>query len=274
MKDTLGDRLKQLEQMEAGRAVDNRKPLMCRLDGRSFHTFTKGLERPYDKRLSDLMVDTTKFLVEHTCAKLGYCQSDEISLYWDLDSEAHPLAQYLFRGKYQKIASITAGMASGFFNKELEKRIPEKSHLVPVFDSRVWNVEDARDVYLNFLWRREDAVKNSISMLAQSYYSHQELHQMNSNDKMEMMIAKGRPWDSEPEFFKTGTFVKRVSKEVQLTPEQWSTIPEKHRPSVGRVVRTVIEAVPVSSKRITITEWNDLIDNTDTSPEAGGNSHS
>ena len=239
-KDKVGDRLKAQEQVEASRRVDRTKPLMCRLDGRSFHTFTKGLARPYDVRLSNLMIDTTKYLVEHTHAKLGYCQSDEISLYWALDFKANPEAQYLFDGKFQKLTSVLAGMASAFFSKELASRIPEKADHVAVFDARVWNVDTLTEVYENYLWRQDDAIKNSISMAAQAHFSAKQLHGVGSEAKKSMLREVGDPWENKPTFFKSGTFVTRESVMVDLTKEQLAKIPEAHRP-IGPVERTVVE---------------------------------
>lgn len=257
--ESLGDRLKTLEKAEAGRFADRRYPLMCRLDGRSFHTFTRGLPRPYDQRLSDLMVDTTKYLVDKLGARLGYTQSDEISLYWDLN-QADYLSEYIFKGKFQKIVSVSAGLATGYFNKELAKRIPEKADTLPVFDSRVWQVYTDKDVFLNFLWRQEDAVKNSISMLAQTYFSAKELHGVNSEQKKNLMIAKGRPWDDEPEFFKSGSFVTRVQRPVALDEKVLRQIPEEHRPT-GPVMRSVVDVVsPGILKTITIEEWKSLVE--------------
>jgi tRNA(His) guanylyltransferase len=80
--DDLGDRMKDYEMAEAGRRCMPRLPILARIDGRGFSKFTGGLERPYDRRLSDLMVDTVKFLVRETNAVCGYTQSDEISLAW------------------------------------------------------------------------------------------------------------------------------------------------------------------------------------------------
>jgi tRNA(His) 5'-end guanylyltransferase len=121
-----GDRLKMIEQIEAGRKANNLKPLMVRLDGKAFHTFTKGLERPYDIRLSNLMIDTTSYLVSQTQALIGYTQSDEITLYYSNKENQ----QYMFDGKYQKICSVLAGMASAYFSKELSSRIPENSQQI------------------------------------------------------------------------------------------------------------------------------------------------
>ena len=147
--DPLGDRLKAQEQVEAGRRANPKLPLMARLDGKSFHTFTRGLARPYDTALSYLMIDTTKYLVEQTHAKLGYTQSDEITLYWW--NPAGPVeSSYMYDGKFQKLTSVLASMASAYFNQEVPKRLPSKAGALPVFDCRVWNVPDKQDVYLIF----------------------------------------------------------------------------------------------------------------------------
>lgn len=235
-KDSLGDRLKAAEQAEAGRKCDPALPLMCRLDGKAFHTFTRGLARPYDKRLSDLMIDTTKYLVDKTDARLGYTQSDEISLYWyNADVGQGQQSEYMFDGKFQKLTSVLASMAGGYFCRELPKRIPEKADALPMFDARVWNVP-VRDVYLNFLWRQDDAIKNSISMAAQAQFSHKQLHGVGSEDKKMMLRDVGKPWEAEPQFFRMGTFVQRQTRMVELTEEQRQKIPEKHRPPAGMLV--------------------------------------
>ena len=240
--DPLGDRLKAVEQVEAGRKARADKPLMARLDGRAFHTFTKGLARPYDTRLSGLMIDTAKYLVDHTHAKLSFTQSDEITLHWTNKADAQAESSYLFDGKFQKLASVLAGMASAYFTKELAVRIPEKAHLLGVFDCRVWNVSHVHDVYLNYLWRQDDAIKNSISMAAQAHFSHKQLHGVGSEAKKQMLRDIGKPWEDEPEFFKWGSFSKRVSFDTELTPEQLAKIPEQHRPT-GLVTRHEVQVV-------------------------------
>jgi tRNA(His) 5'-end guanylyltransferase len=246
-KDTLGDRLKAQEQAEAGRKADSTLPLMCRLDGKAFHTFTRGLMRPYDTRLSDLMCDTTRFLVEKTNARLGYTQSDEITLCWWNDANSVE-SEYLYDGKFQKLTSVLASMAGGFFNAMLPAAIPEKSYgrtgAIQAFDARVWNVPDLRDVYLNFLWRQDDAIKNSISMAAQAKFSHKTLHGVGSEQKKSMLRDVDAPWEDEPQFFKMGTFFQRIVREVTLTPEMLEKIPKEHWPT-GPVKRTFVEPLDV-----------------------------
>jgi tRNA(His) 5'-end guanylyltransferase len=240
-EDTLGDRLKAREQVWAGQRFQDDMPLMVRLDGKAFHTFTRGLQRPYDARLSKLMEDTTAYLIGKTHARLGYTQSDEISLcWWNTDPQAE--SSYMFDGKIQKLTSVLAGMASAYFTKMLPERIPEKSNEIVVFDCRAWSVENLHEVYLNFLWRQDDAIKNSISMAAQAHFSHKVLMGVGSEAKKQMLREIHNPWENEPQFFKMGTFVQRVTRNVELTPEQLAKIPEKHRPT-GPVVRSFVENI-------------------------------
>src|ERR1700741_264409 len=108
-KDAFGDRMKLYEMTEAGRRLMPLVPVMARIDGRSFSGFTRKLERPYDKRLSDLMIETTRWLVEITVACMGYTQSDEISLTWYSESSE---SQVFFDGRIQKMVSQLASLAT------------------------------------------------------------------------------------------------------------------------------------------------------------------
>jgi tRNA(His) guanylyltransferase len=239
--DSLGDKLKALEQAEAGRKADPYVPLMCRIDGKSFSKFTKGLQRPFDKRFTDLMVETTKFLVEQTEATLGYCQSDEISLFWHLNKQEFSNREFWFGGKFQKVASVTASMAGSFFSANLGRYLPEKVGKYPVFDSRVWSVPNLELAYENFQWRFLDAQKNSVSMYARAFFSHKSLQNKTCREMKELLAQNGTPWEELPLFFKEGTYVKR--KTVTLQPEDFSDsdIPEEHRPT-GPVQRTVVSS--------------------------------
>jgi len=163
---TLGDLCKLFEEFESKRRTIPGLPVMARLDGKAFHTFTRGLKRPYDPRLSNLMVDTTKYLIEETQAKIGYTQSDEISLFW---YEPDIRSQTYFDGRIQKLCSVLAATASAKFTKELPYRIPEKDSVIVRFDCRVWQVPSLEEVIMNFVWREDDATKNSISMAAEHY---------------------------------------------------------------------------------------------------------
>jgi tRNA(His) guanylyltransferase len=223
--DSLGDRMKTYEMAEAGRCLMPGLPVMMRLDGKAFHTFVKGLERPFDKRLTDLMVATTKFLVEETNAVVGYTQSDEISLVLYTDNQH---SQLFFDGRIQKLASVVASMATAFFNRELPKCIPEKADKFAYFDNRVWNVPSLSEAANTLIWRELDATKNAISMAAQHYYSHNELHEKNGSEKQEMLFAKGVNFNDYPSFFKRGSYVRRVDRLVKFSTDELARLPEKH----------------------------------------------
>jgi tRNA(His) guanylyltransferase len=226
MKDTLGDRIKSYENHITSLKLLSKLPVVVRLDGRSFSKFCKGLQRPYDIRLINLMVETTKFLVKETNANCGYTQSDEISLvYYNKDISS----QMFFDGKIFKIISTLSSLATGFFNKNLSSFIPEKSHLMPTFDCRVFNVPDIHEASNAILWRELDATKNSISMAAQYYYSHKELDGKNSSEKQEMLFQKGINWNDYIAEFKRGTYIQRKRVLTKFTAEELAKLPAKHQ---------------------------------------------
>ena len=240
MKDILGDRMKAFENVESERRAVIGQPLCARLDGRSFHTFTKGLNRPFDGRLTDLMIWVTKHLVEETNAVLGYTQSDEISLMWYLPEGSE--SQYLFDGRFQKLASILSAYATGYFIRYLDNHIPEKEGLIPLFDCRVWQVPNLSDAYWAFVWREKDTIKNSITMAASHYFSHKELQGVSGTKKKEMLREIGDPFEDLPKRFKRGSYVQRVKVSRMLTEEELSLIPEKYRP-LGPVERNEVKVV-------------------------------
>ena len=238
--DDLGNRMKRYEQAEAGRQLMPGLPVIARLDGHAFHTFTKGLKRPYDVRLSMAMIDTTIHLVDRYQADWGYTQSDEITLVFrPKEYEEFPM----FSGKYQKMVSLMASTASVKFNECVAASIPEKANESPEFDCRIWNVPDLNEVAECLRWRQMDAIKNSVSMAASSVFTDKELHGVNTKTRKAMLHSKGIIWDDYPEFFKQGTFVTRFVKMIPLDEETRMKIPEKHRPSADatferRIVNT------------------------------------
>lgn len=233
----LGDRCKAFEMAEAGRKALPYLPVLARLDGKAFHTFTKGLDRPYDKRFTDCMVEATKYLVQETHALTGYTQSDEITLLFHFEKEE---SQFPFDGRFQKLTSVMAGQASVAFYKALLKHLPKKADSTPVFDCRVWQVPRKQDACEVFLWREADASKNSLNMLAQSEYSHKELQGKKGRDMHDMLHIKGVNWNDYPAFFKRGTYVQRKRVERELTLKERMAIPEQHRPT-GPVIRTEVQ---------------------------------
>lgn len=241
--------MKVLENVEGDRRAVKGMPLLARLDGRAFHTFTQNLPRPFDQRLTDLMIGTTKFLVEETGAMLGYTQSDEISLAWFLPVGSE--SQYMFDGRYQKLCSILAAYATGYFVHNLASMLPEKAGQIPLFDCRVWQVPQLEDAYDAFDWREKDAVKNSITMAASAYFSHKQLQGVNGLAKKEMLRSVGVEYNEMPAFFRRGTYVQRVWTTRPLTEDEMACIPEQHRPTgpVERSEVTTVELPEVYQRR-------------------------
>lgn len=246
----LGERMKFYESRYTQQVFMPMAPVIARLDGRAFHSFTRGLKRPYDERLSNLMVETTKYLVKESDARCGYTQSDEISLVWlaqEWDTEL------FFGGKLQKMTSVLSALCTGFFNKKLSEFLPEKSEHMPVFDCRVFQVPNENEAVNCFIWREQDANRNSIQMAAQSQFSHKQCHRKNSSMLQEMLFTKGINWNDYPDYFKRGTYVRRHKLNRPYTPEELDSLPEKHNARTNpnlEIVRTIIkeETLPPFSK--------------------------
>ena len=234
MTDALGDRMKAYEAQETARRFLPMLPVYARIDGRSFSAFTRDMARPYDERMSRAMVETTKGLVERTHARIGYTQSDEISLVWLADI---PEGSYFFDGKTMKMASVLAGLTTALFMRIIWDEFgPEYAYRLPHFDARVFQLPSRIEAANTFLWRELDATKNAISMAARSIYSHKALDHKNGAQMQEMLFAKGINFNDYPAFFKRGTFVRRITKERPFTAEELARIPEEHRPASDALV--------------------------------------
>ncbi len=244
IKDVLGTRMKVYEGVEAQRRLMPGLPAMIRLDGRSFHTFTKGLIRPFDPGLMGLMQNVTELLVKESNARIGYTQSDEISLVLYSDSFE---SQLYFDGRIQKITSSLAAFASVHFNLLMPKYLPNKKvGRAPTFDCRVWNVPDLEEAANCIMWREWDATKNSVSMAAQAVCSHKELHGLNGLEQKQMLLQRGIDWDKYPPQCKRGTFIRRTTTTAPFTAEDLEALPPGHnaRKNPGlSVTRSKIEPI-------------------------------
>jgi tRNA(His) guanylyltransferase len=230
--DSLGDRMKAFERRETDRTVMPGLPVVVRLDGRAFHTFTKGMTRPFHEPMSRAMIETARYLVTESHAHFAYTQSDEITLaYWNED----PRVEHAHAGRIQKLVSLLASMATAKFNQEVAQRMPERSNKLPIFDARVFNLPNLAEVANCVLWRTWDCEKNSITMAASAFYSHKELQGKNGPAKHEMLHAKGVNWADYPEFFKNGTLLRREVVLYEPSSAALAKIPEQYRPqSVNR----------------------------------------
>lgn len=185
--------------------------VVLRLDGKAFHSYTKGREKPFDAGLQLSMVSTSNLLLrEIQGARLAYTQSDEISILiapWDPDSEYSRKSEMWMGGKDHKLLSLSAAMASVHFNKvDGDKSTSDRPAL---FDSRIMvfpgTDHGKNTVSSYFNWRFQDCRRNSISSAAQAQFSSKSLHRKNSFDQREMLREVGTPWEDYPNISKFGT---------------------------------------------------------------------
>lgn len=211
-----------------------RTPVIVRIDGKAFHTFTKGMKKPFDNVFMKSMQDTMKYLCENVqgCV-LGYCQSDEISLlivdYENLESCAW------FDNNLSKIISITSSMASLYFHKTFYKNmfkycvgnnkdkdynnlLVDKSNSLQFFDSRVFNLQK-EEVNNYFVWRQQDAIKNAIQMIGRAYFTHKELENKNGKDIIDMLDNIKVNYHSYSTSEKRGTCCIKTDKGWELDTE-------------------------------------------------------
>lgn len=225
MSDALGDRMKIYEMAEAGRKLMPLLPILARIDGRAFHSFTRGMERPFDVRFAAAMIETTRHLVAETSACIGYTQSDEITLAWhstDIKS------QVWFDLRISKMVSQLAAHATLAFYRHVLETLPAFADRRPTFDARVWQVPNRTEAVNVFLWREWDATKNSINMAASEHYGTADLHGKTGSQKQEMLFAKGINWNDYPIHFKRGTYVQRVAITRPFTQRELESLPPKH----------------------------------------------
>ncbi len=258
-KTTLGDRIKAYEASTESRVLP-RLPIVIRLDGRSFSKFTKGMERPFDASFRQAMIEVTKYLVDQTHAKIGYTQSDEISLV--LYSENLQNGSVLFDGRVQKIASNFASMASVKFLLEMQKRFPDKvdgTKTLPSFDARVFAVPSKTEATNSIVWRVQDAVKNSISMVAQCNFPHKSLQGLNGKElQYKLLTEKDINWNDFSSNEKQGTFVRKELVQVKLDDDRLAKIPVDKRPKDGMVTRNKMVEIDMPNF-LKVTNRNEVI---------------
>lgn len=247
--DAFGDRMKAYEKRETDRRFMKFAPVVARMDGRGFSKWTKGLERPYDQNLSDAMVEVTRKLVEETGARIGYTQSDEITLVLLVEDIKQDM---MFDGKTQKLCSVLASMTTALFITECLRRegteIAKRALQGPHFDARVFQVPTQTEAANAVLWREKDACKNAVSMAARSFFPHSELQGKSGPQMQEMMFQRGgQNFNDYPASFKRGTFLQARTRETGLPAKAMEWLPEG---SDGTVLRRSIETIemPIFSK--------------------------
>ena len=225
-----------------------RTPVIIRIDGKAFHTFTRGFATPFDEVLIKTMQDTTKYLCENIqgCV-LGYTQSDEISLVL-IDYQRFETSAW-FDYEVQKMCSIAASMATMAFNKAFEKRSQEHScheelaksyekarKRGAMFDARVFNVP--KEEVTNYIyWRQNDASKNSIQMVGRANFSDKQLHKKTCNMIQDMlMVQKGINWNNFPTYQKRGSC---VIKEEYFVDDKGNEVENEYITDVNEPVEDV-----------------------------------
>lgn len=206
--DELGDRMKGYE-YSYRYYLPKRLPVMIRIDGKAFHTYTKGFKKPFDEKLANAMWETTKYLCENIQGcKMGYTQSDEITLL--VTNYEKVTTDSWFDNNLQKMASVAASLATAKFNEEIHKLYPEKG--LALFDARVFVVPH-NEVVNCLLWRQLDASKNSISMVAQANFSHKSLQGLNGNQMQDKLWKeKDINWNDLPVWQKRGAAIIKKQK--------------------------------------------------------------
>jgi tRNA(His) 5'-end guanylyltransferase len=241
MKDELGTRMKEFYEDRFRYKLPRRAYTIMRVDGKCFSTYTRGLERPFDDGLIEDMNNTAAYLCKNIMgAKMGYVQSDEISiLITDFDTQD---TQAWFDYNVQKMTSIAASLATSEFNRlrlirkcmggDIEgyvDAIDLSTFNMANFDARVFQIPSRIEVENYFIWRMQDCVRNSISSVAQSLYSHKELNGKSTNDMQEMIFQKGINWNDYDFRKKRGAVIGKVEREVgegenKTTRSKWEVI--------------------------------------------------
>ena len=232
-KTTLGDRMKNNYENITRYYLTRKIPVIIRIDGKAFHTFTRGFKKPFDDIFVKTMQETMKYLCENIqgCV-LGYTQSDEISLV--LTDYAELTTDAWFGNNLQKMCSISASMSTMAFNKFFSEQVqdfmydccneygdsvlPEKQNDydfaynvyfkkldTAMFDSRVFTIPK-EEVCNYMIWRQQDATRNSIQSVGQANFSQKELHGKSCNNIQDMlMLQKGINWNDYATTLKRGS---------------------------------------------------------------------
>lgn len=237
-KDSFNDRMKHNYENRAKTYLTRRMPVIIRLDGKAFHTFTRGLKKPYDEVFHKTMNMTMQYLCQNIQGcKFGYTQSDEITLLLT-DYDTLTTAAW-FDYSVQKLCSVSASMATMAFNKAFAKNSQDILRKInncftctseeekyasalekcidkgAMFDARCFNIPK-EEVVNCFIWRQEDAIRNAIQMLGQAHFSNKQLQGKSREDIKSMLISlKNIYFDCMPLEFQRGVCCYKTLQEHQ-----------------------------------------------------------
>lgn len=234
-KDSIGDRQKQYEAVN-DRILVPKMPFIIRVDGKAFHTYTRGFVKPFDEIMCNTMIEVTRKLCEEIPgAVLGYTQSDEITIVCKYTDRIK--SQAWFNGRLRKIETIAASKATKWFNKIFSEKTQEyiekfegtekykntlrifynKKIGLAEFDARVFNIPEW-DCINNIIWRQQDAIRNSVEAVGHANFSTKELHKVNCDGIKEMLITeKGIDWENDfTPYQKYGALCYKVAEEKKI----------------------------------------------------------
>lgn len=233
MNDELGNRMKSNYENVTRYYLSRRTPVILRLDGKAFHTFTKGFDKPFDS----ILVEAMQYITEQLCKNVqgcvfGYCQSDEISLllvdYKKLNSDAW------FDYNIQKCSSVAASLATNYFNSYLldcitsfkgfeqddEINFLSNKLFKASFDARIFNIPK-EEVVNYFIWRQNDCIRNAINSIGQHYFSHKNLQHKNVSQIKEMLVKNKINEEDYSGFCRFGSSIIKDCKDGK---EEWVTV--------------------------------------------------
>lgn len=219
--DTFGNRMKSYESKEA---YSNEKYLYVRLDGNKFSKLTKKLDRPFDRRMTTAMINTTKYLAEKFNAKLAYTQSDEISLVFEPNLN-------IFNMRKEKLLSLFAGYASAQLNKEIIYFVDN----VAAFDCRICEMPNDSEAINAIIWRHLDARKNAISSIAHKVFGPKVLQGINTQDRVLMLEKNDVYLNNFPCENLYGTLFQRKTIEKYLTMYELNRLPNHIRETLYNI---------------------------------------
>jgi tRNA(His) guanylyltransferase len=226
-KDPLGDRIKRQYEHRCRHYLPRRSYVIIRVDGRAFHTFTRHCQRPFDHELiGDMNAVAVALCEQISGAQFAFAQSDEVSLLvTDFQSNQ---TEAWFDNSQSKMESLSASIATVAFNRSRLTRLVRQQGVEAMeaqtawaaFDSRAFLVPDINEVANTFLWRQQDATRNSIQMVAQAHFGHHELEGMSTDQMQEKLWQeRGINWNDIAPMLKRGRFIEKqtVTSDVEYT---------------------------------------------------------
>ncbi len=242
-KDDLGGRMKRDYENRTRFLLPRRTYTLIRMDGRSFHTYTRGLDRPFDTGLMENMNCTALALCEQIAgARFAFIQCDEISLL--LTDFETPQTEAWFDLNLQKRASLSSSISTAAFNRQRLLRHCGSAETLNFaqFDSRVFQIPMPQEVDHYFLWRQQDAARTSLLMTARAHFSHQRLQGKSSSHLQDLLMReKGINWNDLPVGFKRGRFVQKTIERQNRDYRDKRTGKRKTADNVERQVWKTVE---------------------------------